>query len=318
MRIFIFLFGAIVMAYSGSVEKPFRPQLDKLSPFERAVVDEKATERPFTGALLHNKAEGVYTCKVCGTPLFPSSAKFDSHSGWPSFDEALPGAVREVPDADGRRVEIVCAKCGAHLGHVFRGEGMTPKNTRHCVNSASLNFTPAEKTSSQPDANASLAKAWFAGGCFWGVEYYLQQLDGVKSVVSGYMGGHVENPTYHQVVRGDTGHLETVEVLYDPAKISYEELAKHFFEIHDPEQTDGQGPDIGNQYLSAVFVANEAEAATVRKLIDQLTANGYRVATQVLPARTFYPAEEYHQDYYERKGTLPYCHRPVDRFNRKK
>jgi len=308
--------AVMIMAHSGSVKEPFRSRLQTLDPFERAVVDAKATEKPFSGALLHNRAEGIYACKVCGAALFSSSAKFDSHSGWPSFDEALPGAVRELPDADGRRTEIVCERCGAHLGHVFRGEGMTPKNTRHCVNSASLSFKPAETASAPSDADASLARAYFAGGCFWGVEYYMEQLEGVKSVVSGFMGGDVPHPAYEDVVRGDTGHFETVEVLYDPARVSYEQLAKRFFEIHDPEQTDGQGPDIGSQYLSAVFVSSEAEAAVIGKLIDQLGQNGYRVATQILPARTFYPAGEYHQDYYRRKGTQPYCHRPVERFTR--
>lgn len=161
---------------------------------------------------------------------------------------------------------------------------------------------------------AGLAKAYFAGGCFWGVEYFLEKINGVKEVRSGFMGGHLPNPTYRQVVGGKTGHLETVEVVYDPRIVSYETLAKAFFEIHDPTQRDGQGPDIGEQYLSAVFVSNERERKTIRSLIAQLQAIGYDVATKVLAAKTFYPAEEYHQDYYAKKGKLPYCHGYVKRF----
>ncbi len=115
---------------------PYNPLTDE----EKHVILDKGTERPFTGKFLDHKGEGVYTCRRCNAVLFPSDAKFDSGSGWPSFDEAIEGAVREVPDMDGRRIEIVCAQCGAHLGHVFRGERMTPKSTRHCVNSLSLDF----------------------------------------------------------------------------------------------------------------------------------------------------------------------------------
>ncbi len=114
----------------------------QLTPDEQYVILHKGTERPFTGKYNDNKSEGTYTCKQCGEALFDSDTKFDSGSGWPSFDDALPGAVKEITDADGYRVEIVCANCGAHLGHVFRGEHITPKSTRHCVNSISLDFIP--------------------------------------------------------------------------------------------------------------------------------------------------------------------------------
>ncbi|MBN2869390.1 MAG: peptide-methionine (S)-S-oxide reductase MsrA [Campylobacterales bacterium] len=165
-----------------------------------------------------------------------------------------------------------------------------------------------------PNQRTTLSTAYFAGGCFWGVEYYLENLKGVKEVRSGFMGGHTKNPTYRDVIEKKTGHLETVEVIYNPELIGYETLAKAFFEIHDPTQRDGQGPDIGDQYLSAVFVRNDTERRVVQKLIEQLRADGYDVATKVLDAKPFYPAEAYHQDYYSKKGSLPYCHGYVKRF----
>ena len=287
---------------------PWKSKIDLLTPFEKHVLIDKGTERAFSGKYVHTKEPGVYRCKVCDAALYRSDDKFDSHCGWPSFDDAIPGAIKEVPDADGHRTEIVCANCGAHMGHVFRGEGYTKKNTRHCVNSISLNFD--KKKSQLP----TLKKAYFAGGCFWGVEYYLEQINGVKEVTSGFMGGHVKNPGYYDVVRKDTGHIETVEVVYDPSKVSYETLAKTFFEIHDPTQIDGQGPDIGSQYISAVFVSDESERETVTNLISLLEKKGLKVATKVLDKAPFYPAEGYHQDYYERKGSKPYCHRRVKRF----
>lgn len=159
-----------------------------------------------------------------------------------------------------------------------------------------------------------LKQAYFAGGCFWGVEHLFQGKEGVVDAVSGYMGGEVDNPTYEQVCGKNTGHLETVAVSYDPGRVSYEELAKFFFEIHDPTQANGQGPDIGPQYLSAVFYSTEEEKATAERLIEILKGKGYPVATRLIPADTFWKAEEYHQDYYVNKGTQPYCHFYQKRF----
>jgi len=308
MKLFM-LFILLITTMDAIDLKKYDAQIQKLSDEEKYVIINKGTQAPYTGKYTEEKTNGVYVCKLCGNPLYKSSDKFDSHCGWPSFDDAIDGAVKRVRDADGRRVEIVCAKCGAHLGHVFEGEGFTPKNTRHCVNSISLKLEP------KPHAkDTNLSYAYFAGGCFWGVEYYLQKLDGVKEVISGFMGGHVKNPSYYEVVRSDTGHLETVEVIYDKNKISYEKIAKTFFEIHDPTQTNGQGPDIGKQYLSAVFVNNEKERDTIKKLISQLEQNGFRVATKILDKSDFYEADEGHQDYYDKKGAKPYCHGYVKRF----
>ncbi|MCD6433287.1 MAG: bifunctional methionine sulfoxide reductase B/A protein [Sulfurimonas sp.] len=308
MKLFI-TFILLITTMNAIDLKPYETKIKQLSNEERFVLINKGTEAPYTGKYTDEKSNGIYRCKICNTPLYKSSDKFDSSCGWPSFDDEIEGAVKRVPDADGRRVEIVCAKCGGHLGHVFEGEGFTPKNTRHCVNSISLTLDSTPKVKDN-----NLSYAYFAGGCFWGVEYYLEKLDGVKEVSSGFMGGNVKNPSYYEVVRGNTGHLEAVEVIYDKAKISYEKIAKTFFEIHDPTQTDGQGPDIGEQYLSAIFVNNEGEKNTIRSLITKLEINGFSVATKILDKQEYYKADEEHQNHYNKKGTKPYCHGYKRRF----
>ena len=282
-------------------------KVDKLNPEEERIIIHKGTERPFTGKYYNHKEAGTYTCKQCGTPLFRSSDKFDSGCGWPSVDDEIPGAVKRAPDADGVRMEITCAKCGGHLGHVFEGEGFTPKNTRHCVNSISLEFITASQ-------EAALEKAYFAGGCFWGVEHLLKQSEGVISTRVGYMGGRTKNPTYKQVCYENTGHAEVVEVVFDPKQTSYETLARLFFEIHDPTQINRQGPDIGDQYRSAVFYTNNEQKETAEKLIALLKGKGYNPVTEIVPADTFWVAEDYHQDYYDNTGKQPYCHIYQKRF----
>lgn len=156
--------------------------------------------------------------------------------------------------------------------------------------------------------------AYYAGGCFWGVEHLFQSKQGVLNAVSGYMGGTKNDPTYQEVCTGTTGHLEVVEITYDPEQTSFEDLTKFFFEIHDPTQANGQGPDIGPQYLSAVFYTSDEERLIVAKLIDQLVEKGYNVVTKLIPAEKFWEAEEYHQDYYIKKNQQPYCHRYQKRF----
>ncbi|MFA6132703.1 MAG: bifunctional methionine sulfoxide reductase B/A protein [Phycisphaerae bacterium] len=278
-----------------------------LSEAEKLIILGKGTERPFTGPLVSNFERGVYVCRQCGTPLYLSSAKFRSDCGWPSFDDEIPGAVTRHVDADGRRTEITCAHCGGHLGHVFTGERLTDKDTRHCVNSASIAFVP--------ESNWPLQKALFAGGCFWGVEHLFKQAPGVLAVTSGYTGGKVERPTYEQVCTGKTGHAEAVEIVFDPARVSYEQLARLFFEIHDPTTRDRQGPDVGSQYRSAVFYQTPEQKQTAEALIAQLRAKGYAVVTEVVPASTFWPAEADHQDYLRRHPGRYDCHVRVKRFD---
>jgi len=277
----------------------------KLSPEEARVILHQGTEQPFSGKYEQFNARGTYTCKQCGAALYDSNAKFDAHCGWPSFDDEISQAIKRVKDADGRRIEIQCANCGGHLGHVFQGERFTPKNTRHCVNSISLNFVPAA---------AQIEKAIFASGCFWGVEYQLKKVEGVISTDVGYTGGHVENPTYEQVCTGKTGHAEAVQVVFDPTRVSYETLTKIFFETHDPSQADGQGPDLGNQYRSEIFYFSDKQKATAQKLIGILQEKGLHVVTELSPVGIFYPGEDYHQDYYQKTGGVPYCHPYTKRF----
>ena len=278
----------------------------KLSDFEKWVIEEKGTEPPGSGLYNHHDAKGYYHCKKCEAPLYKSEHKFPSSCGWPSFDDEIEGAVQRVADKDGVRTEIVCQNCGAHLGHVFQGERLTSKNLRHCVNSVSMVFKAAENEA---------ARAVFASGCFWGTEYYLSRADGVISTRVGYLGGHKENPTYEEVCKGTTGHVEGVEVTYDKSKTSYKELAKIFFETHDFSQKGGQGPDIGPQYLSQIFPENGAEEAVVRELIGELREKGYEVATTVEAPATFWGAEGYHQNYYENMGKAPYCHKYTQIFD---
>jgi peptide methionine sulfoxide reductase msrA/msrB len=270
-----------------------------LTPEEKFVIVRKGTEPAFSGQYDAHYKPGVYTCKQCDAVLYRSQDKFKSGCGWPSFDDEVAGAVRRLPDADGVRTEILCVKCGGHLGHVFLGEGLTAKNTRHCVNSISMNFVPEEK---QP------ARAVFAGGCFWGVEHYLRRVPGVISTSVGYTGGRTENPTYKQVCTNTTGHAEAIEVLFDPEMVNFETLARLFFETHDPTQKDRQGPDIGSQYRSAVFYQDEEQRKTTQKLIDILKKKGLKVVTEMAPASRFWPAEDHHQDYYVKTGKQPYCH----------
>ncbi len=311
---FILIAGLVLAVAAWAVQQGGKKmKYRKLTPEEKAVIIDKATEAPYSGKYLNNKQAGTYVCKRCGAPLYRSTDKFDSHCGWPSFDDEIPGAVKRIPDPDGQRTEIVCANCGAHLGHVFTGEHLTNKNIRHCVNSISLLFIPDANDPNDPNSKPATEKAYFAGGCFWGVEYWLKTNPGVISVTSGYMGGTVKNPTYQQVCTGKTGHAETVEVVFDPNKTTYEDLAKLFFNIHDPTQVNRQGPDVGNQYRSEIFYTNDTQKQIAENLIAQLKKKGYDVVTKLEQAKEFWPAEKYHQDYYEKKGGRPYCHFPKKR-----
>lgn len=291
-----------------------RPKMPPLTAAEERIILRKGTERAFTGRYWNHFERGAYVCRQCGAALYRSDSKFKSHCGWPSFDDEIAGAVKRHRDADGRRTEIVCAACGGHLGHVFLGESFTPKNTRHCVNSASIVFVPAAKAATQPATKPATRRAIFAAGCFWGVEYQFEQVPGVLSVTAGYIGGDLARPTYKQVCTGRTGHAEAVEVVFDPAKVTYERLARLFFEIHDPTQPARRGLQSRGQYRSAVFYVDDEQKAVVEKLVRLLRSRGYKVVTQVAPAGKFWPAEDYHQDYLKKHPRGGACARRVPRF----
>jgi peptide methionine sulfoxide reductase msrA/msrB len=309
MRRLIFLLFALYVFNMGSESlSQEKPGHNNLSKEEAQVILKKGTEYPFTGKFEKFYGKGTYICRQCGAALYYSDAKFDAHCGWPSFDDEIKGAVTRIPDIDGLRTEIECANCGAHLGHVFTGEGFTPKNTRHCVNSVSLDFVPAHL---EPGRYGT---AIFAGGCFWGVEYFMQKAPGVISVTSGYTGGWVKNPSYKEVCTGKTGHAEAVKIIYDPGKTSYEKILRLFLEIHDPTQSGGQGPDIGDQYRSEIFYMNDIQKEIAEKSLKILQDKGYKTTTAVTKAGEFYEAEDYHQDYYFKNGHVPYCHAYTKRF----
>jgi len=273
-----------------------------------AIIDHKGTEAPFVGNYYEFDQAGTYLCRRCGLALFRAHHKFHSGCGWPSYDDNIGGTIITETDADGQRTEELCVRCRAHLGHIFSGEQYTDKNIRHCINSVCLDFVEDESALDSEEAI-------FAAGCFWGVEYYFKQLPGVLRTEVGYSGGTTDHPTYQQVCHENTGHLEVIRVLYDPDKINYEAICKHFFEIHNPLQRDGQGPDIGEQYLSRIFYYNDSQKSVAQKLIHQLEKKGLEIATQISPVTKFWPAEIDHQDYYKKTGKQPYCHRYEKRFD---
>lgn len=278
-----------------------------LTPELINIIRDKGTEQPFTGDYTNKEEAGSYLCRQCGLALFRSQTKFHSMCGWPSFDEEIVDTIKKIPDPDGLRTEILCNRCDAHLGHLFQGERITTKNIRYCVNSLSLDFVADGQVTDTEEA-------LFAAGCFWGVEYYFQQLPGVVKTEVGYSGGHIATPSYDEICSTKTGHYETIRVVYDISKVSFEAVAKYFFEIHDPTQTDGQGPDIGEQYLSAIFYYDELQKTIAQHLVTQLEKKRYLIATQILPVQTFWPAEDYHQKYYTKTNKQPYCHHYQKRF----
>lgn len=264
------------------------------------IVKEKGTEKEFSGEYDDFEESGTYLCRQCGLALFRSKMKFRSSCGWASFDEEIPGALT-------RRVEILCSRCGAHLGHAFEGEGYTEKNLRYCVNSLGLDFvTDLEVYDTE--------EAIFAGGCFWGIEYYMQQLPGVLKTEAGYTGGHLKNPTSNDVMFNSTGHCEAVRVVYNPTRISYETLAKYFFEIHHFSPWDANGPPRPQLYQSAIFYYTDEQKQIAEKLINELEKLAYAVETKVLPVSPFWRAAAFDQHYYQRRGTPAECHRYEKKF----
>jgi len=259
-----------------------------LSSFERSIIEDHTTERSGSGEYDEYFESGVYLCRRCDAPLYLSQDKFSSHCGWPSFDDEILGAIDRKED--GSRTEIICARCHAHLGHLFTGEMMTMKNIRHCVNSASLQFVSAV-------TGSGLSHMVIAGGCFWGIEAEIQKLSCVKKTVVGYMGGFVVDPTYEEVSSGETGHVESVDVAYEEGALS--KILQSFFKIHDSSLLLPQEGK-GSQYQSALFYYIDRQRKVACDAISILQQHNRIVRTRVMPASMFYPAESCHQNYYAR------------------
>jgi peptide methionine sulfoxide reductase msrA/msrB len=332
-------------------KKPSDDELkQKLSPLAYEVTQHEATEPPFRNAYWDHHADGIYVDAVSGEPLFSSKDKFDSGTGWPSFTKPIePASVSNHSDEryGMRRTEVKSRIAGSHLGHVF-DDGPAPSGTRYCINSASLRFVPKEQLKSEgygdyarlfdgnqpatetperfvehgcraddaaktrPSCEATVEEAYLAGGCFWGMQDILRKIPGVIETRVGYAGGSSRNPTYDDVKTGRTGHAETVRVVFDPKRLSFEDLLeKWFFRMHDPTTPNQQGNDYGSQYRSAIFYVSDAQRKTAQSVIDRVQANGRwkrPIVTQVVEAGPFTDAEEYHQDYLVKYPSGYTCH----------
>lgn len=270
-----------------------------LTPETLKIIRDKGTEIPGTGLYNTFEGQGTYLCRQCGLALFRSDHKFLASCGWPSFDDEIPNTIKREPDHT--MTEILCNRCDAHFGHVFSGEYFTHKNLRHCVNSLSIDFVKSQTV-------LDTEEAIFAGGCFWGMQHLFDKFPGVIKTEVGYSGGHIDHPSYTTVCQKQSGHLEVLRVIFDTAITNYKNITKYFFEIHDPTQTNGQGPDIGPQYVSAIFYMNDSQKQTAETLIGILKNKFLAISTLLKPATVFWPAEDYHQAYYQKTGDEPYCH----------